>query len=328
MLRLNWLNYRFIPVDGYGRFGMGVVKYLLREGVDVFPGLIESLVEMPSWMRQKAGFEMGKTTICLMPPKHLVSLPTNTINFTMYEATGLPDGWVEKANARAQEMFVPSQWCAEVFRDNGVEIPITVITGGIDPDECFLFDKREEDRPFTFMCLGDRGARKGFDIAWTAFYRAFGKSNDVRMVIKCRPASLPYLRMDRSDPRTHLWRGEVDNVSDIYANVDCFVFPTRGEGYGMPPREAAACGIPTIATEFSGTANVANWGIPIKNYTMVDSELGGQWAFPSIDETVEHMKWVYENRKMAFERAREQALWLRQNETWQHTARAIINYLE
>ena len=32
---LNWLNYRYIPWDGYGRFGMKFIQALVRAGVDV-----------------------------------------------------------------------------------------------------------------------------------------------------------------------------------------------------------------------------------------------------------------------------------------------------
>src|SRR5579872_4162762 len=34
----------------------------------------------------------------------------------------------------------------------------------------------------------------------------------------------------------------------MYRAADCFVFPYRGEGFGMPMLEAMACGLPVIAT--------------------------------------------------------------------------------
>ena len=37
-----------------------------------------------------------------------------------------------------------------------------------------------------------------------------------------------------------------------YAQSNCFVLPTRGEGWGLPIAEAMAMGLPVIATNFSG----------------------------------------------------------------------------
>ena len=37
----------------------------------------------------------------------------------------------------------------------------------------------------------------------------------------------------------------------LYRSSDCFVLPTRGEGWGLPIIEAMACGVPVIATSWS-----------------------------------------------------------------------------
>jgi glycosyltransferase involved in cell wall biosynthesis len=41
-------------------------------------------------------------------------------------------------------------------------------------------------------------------------------------------------------------------MADLYASADAFVLPTRGEGAGMPVLEAAACGVPVVATAWGG----------------------------------------------------------------------------
>ena len=42
-------------------------------------------------------------------------------------------------------------------------------------------------------------------------------------------------------------------LPSLYAAADAFVLPSRGEGWGRPVMEAMAMGLPTIATNWSGT---------------------------------------------------------------------------
>ena len=44
----------------------------------------------------------------------------------------------------------------------------------------------------------------------------------------------------------------------LYRSADCFVLPTRGEGWGMPILEAMACGLPVIATHWSSQVDFMN----------------------------------------------------------------------
>jgi len=48
-----------------------------------------------------------------------------------------------------------------------------------------------------------------------------------------------------------------DDLADIYNAADIFVYPSLYEGFGIPPLEAMACGVPTITSNVSSLPEVA-----------------------------------------------------------------------
>lgn len=329
-MKINTLAYRFIHADGYGRYAMQLIAALVRLGVNIWPGTT-AMLEMPGWMRQLSGYDPSRLTLSIMPPHNLPYVPGRQVNLTMYEANRVPEDWAGHINEKATHLIVPADWLVEVFEKQGVEVPIRVIPGGVDVQEFPILPQLcRPNRPFTYLVLGDRGSRKGIDIAWSAFYKAFGDSKDVRLIIKTRAGGLDFLNLSNSDPRLSIWREDVQTMADVYAQIDCFVFATKGEGWGMPPRECAAMGVPVICTQYSGTADCASYAIPITNYRMQNSPIDGkgQWVRPDLDEVIDHMRWVYDNWNEAKARALIGAQWLRDNQTWDHSARAHLDFLE
>ncbi len=204
--------------------------------------------------------------------------------------------------------------------------------GGIDPVECPIL-LRNSDQPFAFGCLADRGTRKGHDLVYSAFYKAFDHNDrNVRLIMKCRPGSLPRLDFSySSDPRLTVWRADVPNVADIFSQFDAFMFPSRCEGFGMPPREAAACGVPTVVTRFSGMAdNCDDWAIPLEKFEMVESYMegcGGLWASADEDELIWRMQDIYQHQDEYKARALKAAQWMRQNSTYAIAAQKLMDTL-
>jgi glycosyltransferase involved in cell wall biosynthesis len=131
----------------------------------------------------------------------------------------------------------------------------------------------------------------------------------------------------------------------LFAWVDAFVFPTRGEGFGLPPREAAATGLPVITTNWAGTADdLVQWGYPIR-YTMTtawqDSPAMaevypanpdefpaklrglGEWAEPDVDDLAEVMKHVATG-PLVREQAKRSAEAVRKLYNWQRYADQVL----
>jgi glycosyltransferase involved in cell wall biosynthesis len=327
-MRLNLAGYKWLWFDGYGRFCLKTTQALIRAGHEVYPFEIGAL-DKPSWFTRAQGLQFDRLTIQLMPPDMTRHLPGRSVIYSMHESKRLPRGWAEHVNENAQWLLVPAPFLVEVFKEAGVEVPIEVVKSGIDPDECQIVSPHHHG-PFTFGCLADRGGRKGHDEVYTAFYKAFDHRNkDVRLLMKCRPGSLPGLDFSySSDSRLAIWREDVESIADIYSQFDAFMFPTKCEGWGQPPREAAACGVPTVVTRWAGTDDETDrWAIPLDHYKVAESHMqdcGGDWAQPDIDELVHWMRWLYEHQDEARAKALQGAAWLRQNRTYAQSAHNLI----
>lgn len=330
-MRLNFGGYKHLWYDGYGRLCLGFEKALIRAGHNVYPFEIETL-DKPAWFQRAQGLDFSHATVMLMPPHEMRAIPGRNFSFTMHESENLPEGWADHINNKSQWLLTPTPGLIPVFEDAGVKVPIEVVPGGIDPEECEIV-RPSQDRPFTFGCLADRGGRKGHQLVWTAFYKAFDFDNhDVRLLTKCRPNSLKNLDFSYStDPRLTIWKADVDNIADIYQQMDAFMFPTRFEGYGMPCREAAACGVPTFVTRYMGTADDCDeWAFPLEKFTLVESHMegcGGKWANPDMDELIWRMQDIYEHQDDYRKQALVKAQWLRDNHTYAHAAKRLTDVL-
>lgn len=329
---LNWFNYRFIQEDGYGQFGMYFIEALARNGVNVSPATVD-LLRWPAWLRMLGGLDETALNILLMPSYELLNVGNGRVwNFTMWESTRLPDRWHEPANRIAERVLVPHQCLVEVFKESGIKVPIHVVPGGVCPTRFQLAPQSpyESGRPYTFLALGDRSYRKGWDLVWNCFGEEFRDEKDVRLIIKARRGGLQAISQAHWDRRVTFIRDDVPSMAEVYALADCFVFPTRFEGWGMPCRQFAMTGKPVIVTKYGATDDETDeWAYPLVDNIEVDSILpgDGKWAFPSRDEIRAKMRHCYENRDEAREKGRKASQWLRANRTWDHAALKLLELI-
>lgn len=340
-MELNWLAYDYHPYDGYGRFGRHMVGALLELGADVTP-LVRSQQRMPDWMLAHVGVGWDRLTIACLPPYMLRRPLGRTWVYSMTEGSDLPDGWGERVNEMAERLIVPCAQNADAFRKGGVSVPIHVVPGGTSPEEFPVFSQNGHgDDTYTFLAMGDRGGRKGWVEAWEAWWREFGDNPNARLIVKSRAEPNSLIRVlseaENMDERITFWNENVEPTRDIYSKADCVVMPSRSEGWGMPHREAAMMGKPVIVTRYSGLddGHTDEWAAQVidtlhpepvpKSY---DTHMVGEWVRPDGDELAAAMRWCFDNRDEAAERGRKAAAWLRENQTWRHSARRLMELVE
>jgi len=226
--------------------------------------------------------------------------------------------WVECCN-RMSAVIVPSQHTANVLRSSGqINVPLHVV-GESFIDECIdapALDLQLSTK-FNFLVLGqltDHNPyhdRKNvmFTLRWLC--EAFADDPDVGIIIKTNSGK--GTKIDRGItrnvldnvlkeirpgmfPRVHFLHGHMnpDEIAGLYKekSVKALVSATRGEGFGLPLLEAAACDLPVIATNWSGHLDFLN----SQKWLKVDYELtqipdkrcdqhifmeGSRWAEPN-----------------------------------------------
>ena len=123
-------------------------------------------------------------------------------------------------------------------------------------------------------------------------------------------------------PKIHLIHGNMDSeeIAALYHHptVKCFVSATRGEGYGLPLIDAAASGVPIIATNWSGHLEFLEDGkfLPIDyelkeiNKQKVDNRIffeGFKWAEPNKDSFNDQVDRLLKNSDVLKKNATEYA---------------------
>ena len=227
---------------GYGLAGFGIVTSLQRCGFTV------------PYKDATASVELA---FCMPDNSDWSNPSAYHIQLTPWESTKLKPGWADNFN-RADEVWATSQWVADVYRAEGVTVPIYVYEHGIDP--MWTARRRRSNGILKFLHVGEPAPRKGGQMAMEAFVDVFGNSKDHTLTIKAWNQSS--IRVyDKQKSILGLPQNIYENVNTIYDNFNeaemvylfqqhhVLVYPSMGEGFGLIPLQALATGMPTICTE-------------------------------------------------------------------------------
>lgn len=188
------------------------------------------------------------------------------IVWAFFESTILPSVYINYYNS-AEQVWAPSRWAYDVLVNNGVNSKkIKVIHAGVCPATYNPFyrkiERKKYDSKFRFLAVGKYEERKGYTQLFDAFKRSFYNNSDVELIIKAdcfaniepKKQRLMATIKELNISNIKIADGEykINDMVNLYNSCDCFVYPSRAEGWGLPLIEAIACGLPVMSTSYSG----------------------------------------------------------------------------
>lgn len=289
-------------------------------------------------------FQLGKIGISYGFPNSFTSIVNEVkVGFTMFETDTLPTGkspWAGedgdpiKITNQLNVLFVPCQHNKELFRRLGTHVPIYVVPLGVNTDEKPLFQtkrKRNASKPFRFLFCGTFNQRKGADLVLRAFRAAFDSRKDVELVMKINEQTMKW-QFGGINVRLITDYLSFDDLKKEYYKADAFVFPSRGEGFGLTPLEAMYQGVPTIVSDNTGMSEYAQSGYCISIPTVgMSKAVGyprdwgnvGNWYEPDYAALVAAMKDVFERRSAYNQMAVSASHWVSTHFSYKNTAQRI-----
>lgn len=289
--------------DGYSNASRLIIRELDKLGVQC-----------------QTSYEGQKVAILFHNPYSILRIeaPYRVI-YTMFESDKIPDDWIDYLTA-ADKVLVPSKWCRMVFGKAGINAEVLPL--GYD-DTLFTYkarsNKNRTNQTFVFLHYNAFNIRKGFTEVFRAFVKEFRRDEPVKMIFKTTLDQIPLPITKQEYPNIEIITGKKNDkeMLDILYRSDCFVFPSRGEGFGIPPLEAMATGMPAIIPNASGMTEYFNkefmYEVKVKEkcpalYARYKNQDVGKMDVSDSDDLAKKMRYVYEHQDEAIlmgERAAE-----------------------
>lgn len=342
------------PCDGYGSSGEAIALEAASQDMgfrwiphmDIHDAAAHAQPHTPNLLHHSQKYVPPKAYVLyhtpnFLPPEYHMAKRdgATTALITMFETTRIPYVWPIRINKWFDKLIVPTPFCKRVFKGAGVTIPIDIVPLGVDPTR-WTYKERTPPltRPYRFLAFANARwdcPRKNFDIIVDAFEKKFGGRKDVELVIKSSPGPVVNRRTKFPSNCTIInKRLPQSEVLSLLHDVDCLVFPSSGEGFGLPPREAMATGLPVIVTNWGGLEGIANSKIsyPLKKSgmkkashlcTWLTDEPGGMelgdMAQISVDDLADIMNHIFHNQEEACAIGKAGYEYVTKKETYKHS---------
>ena len=239
------------------------------------------------------------------------------IAWTTVDSAPLDPNTLRKLKDRAAGVVAYSRFGQSVMREAGLApryIPL-----GIETDVFVPINKKprpaELRGKFIFGMVGRNNtipSRKGFDVAMLAFAQFAARHDDAYLYLHTclnkQDGGLSLFRLAQElnitnrvfycDQAKERFGFPDDYMVKMHQSFDVLLEPSRAEGFGLPIIEAAACGIPTIATNHSSMTelveNTGGWLVDNQPMRMITETW---WANPDQGHLLYAMEQAYQAKR-------------------------------
>lgn len=302
--------------DGYGTAGKAIEKRLIELGIPV--------------SRRNTG---QKVALVFHHPYSLMYINSPIkILYTMFESSRIPDSWKEYLEL-ADLILVPSKFCQKVFKEAGFDAKVVPL--GYD-ESMFHYQERkvpiDNNQDFVFCHYNAYNMRKGFLEVVNAFQEEFKSTEPVKLILKTTHKNPPLTFSKLKYPNIKVIKGSwpADKLNELLGESHCFLFPSRGEGFGMTPLEAMATGIPAIVPNAHGITEYFDPRYMIEVeveeeksppiYVRYKDENVGYMVKCSVKDLRKKMRYAYQHQKETLEMGKRASKWALKNYTYNNTA--------
>jgi len=349
----------FVDAGGYGNMNRSIVfrlhNYHLIAKAEILPSLPQISPTGQYYVSKHTTFNFRRLKsyprIYGFGPHPHPMHPGRTVFFTMMETETLHPSFRDLCNRYSDEVWVPSSHNKKLFEEGGIKKPILLMPLGIDE---IIYGNADSAKPkdlskmvvcdilgkphaqginsFRFFTLFGWSYRKGTDILIKSFVKAFTGKDDVALIIFSNHVgpdavlrdATKYSKMVRKDdyPQILFLPGVTPELEmpSLYKVGQALIYTSRGEGFGLIPIEAAACGLPVISCNNTGMSEYLrddnSFMITTKEKEACSPEM--HWIsgyyhgqlFPrlgedQINQAVNHMHFVINNYDIAKEKAKK-----------------------
>lgn len=347
--------------SGFARVARGYMRGLVDNEVKVYFEPLDTVLDSLDPVEdEKVNGVLAERGDMYMPqivwgqaPYFIKNSGVYKIGHCEFEATEAPEAWIRYCNMM-DEVWVPTEWDRKKFVKAGVNTPIYIIYQGLDSQYFhpeFAPMQTDAKESFKFLVNAAWYPRKNLHNLIVAFQSEFRKGEDVCLIVKTMNLGLNdgieneinKIAKDENSANVYIKEEDIPEhkMPSLYTMADCFVLPTRGEGWGLPLFESLACGVPVITTGYGAPFEILkdDKGVPYPGVHFIDYKEtialdkyvymeGKKWAEPNMVQLCEKMRYVFNNKREEKAKALETSKIIREKFSWQEVTKAIKVRLE
>jgi len=240
-------------------------------------------------------------------------------------------------------VLTPSQFSKDMMLEAGVTSRIEVLRHGVDLE---VYNCSPTTKVHDFLYYGDNNIRKQIPRLLQAFSNVIKKKDDATLMLstdvegrsgrlgeKLVELSNEVFKLDEGKIRVH-YDPRLGNVPqlpnetvEMINKSKILVMPSAGESFSLPVLEAAACGVPSVVTDYTGIKEYLGDAIL---YADVSEEVWIQWGFLKLVNIKDLSDKMYNllTDETLYKKQVEKCLLRASELTWDEPALQFRNYCE